>query len=167
MSKSGSKDFVKNNIDVSKHIPEYLKNPLNTALSRNLFNKFLTSEETITTNGVVSDSAYDNPYPQSDIERSVNGLVPMVYASSFGGQENVVYSFSDLIRKAKAQGLDVANFDSIIACQTLNFAPPINIDRFINYICYYWIGELYDSQHIHHWSQCRFDFSPILAYLRR
>ena len=78
MSKT-TKDYIYDNLDVFDHVPDYLKNRLNSSFSRNLFNKLLTKEESVTMYGLVGE-ATPNPedkrpfIAQSSTERKVNSL---------------------------------------------------------------------------------------------
>ena len=155
MSKS-SKDYVQKNIDVFEYIPEYLKNDLNSSFSRNLFNKFLTKEEAVPVYGVASDMAPSisdaRPLiPQKTTERKINTLIPMIYAKH--GVDETVLSFSDIINKAKLQGINVSEFSDWGACQSFNFMPPIDIDKFINFSNYFWSGKLSKSTNLPSWNK--------------
>ena len=147
MSKS-SKDYVYDNLDVFNYVPEYLKNDLNSSFSRNLFNKFLTKEESIPVFGLIGDKSINDPdsrplVPQSSIEKKINSLIPMIYAKH--GTEEIVLSFSDVINKAKLLGINVEEFSNWGSCQSFNFVPPIDLDKFINYSNYFWYGKLIDG----------------------
>ena len=141
---SKSKDYVYDNLDVFDYVPEYLKNQLNSSMSRNLFNKFLTKEEAIPVYGLIGNKSVSDTdarplLPQSTTERKINSLIPMIYGKS--GTEETVLSFSDIINKARLLGINVADFTDWGSCQSFNFVPPINIDKFINFSSYYWYGK--------------------------
>ena len=155
MSKS-SKDYVYDNLDVFTHVPEYLKNKLNSSFSRNLFDKFLTKEESIPVYGLAgSKTANDTDsrpiLSQVSTERKINTLIPMIYAK-MGSEENV-YSFSDIINKSRLLGINVKHFDDWGSCQSFNFVPPIDIDKFINFSSYYWYGKNSKSEIKPSWNQ--------------
>lgn len=141
---SKSKDYVYDNLDVFDYVPEYLKNQLNSSMSRNLFNKFLTKEEAIQVFGLIGNKSVNDTdsrplLPQSTTERKINSLIPMIYGKS--GTEETVLSFSDIINKARLLGINVDDFSNWGGCQSFNFVPPINIDKFINFSSYYWYGK--------------------------
>ena len=145
---NSSKDYVYDNIDVFEHVPEYLRNKLNSSFSRNLFNKFLTKEESVPVYGIVGNKLVNDadtrPFiPQDTLERKINSLIPMIYAKN--GTEEVILSFSDVINKARLLGINVADFADWGACQSFNFVPPVNIDKFINFSSYFWAGKLSKS----------------------
>jgi hypothetical protein len=154
MSKS-SKDYVYDNIDVFDHVPEYLRNKLNSSFSRNLFNKFLTKEESIPVYGIIGSKSVNDTdtrplLAQDTLEHKINSLIPLIYAKT-GSEENVL-AFSDVINKAKLLGIDVAEFADWGACQAFNFVPPIDIDKFINFSSYFWAGSLSGSEFAPAWN---------------
>lgn len=152
---SKSKDYVYDNIDVFDHIPDYLRNDLNSSFSRNLFNKFLTKDESIPVYGLIGNKSLVDTdtrplIPQATLERKINSLIPMIYAKH--GTTESVFSFSDIINKAKLLGINVEEFSDWGACQSFNFAPPIDIDKFINFSNYYWCGKLSGSSFKPSWN---------------
>ena len=155
MSKS-SKDYVYDNIDVFDHVPEYLRNKLNSSFSRNLFNKFLTKEESIPVYGIIGNKSVNDTdtrplLAQDTLEHKINSLIPLIYAKT-GSDENVL-AFSDVINKAKLLGINVAEFADWGACQSFNFVPPIDIDKFINFSSYFWAGSLSGSEFAPVWNK--------------
>lgn len=153
---TSSKDYIGENIDVFEFVPNYLQNELNSSFSRNLFNKFLTKEESVSVFGIVTDkdvSASDSRplVPQQTLERAINGLIPLINAKH--GTEDIVLSFSDVIAKAKLLGIDVSNFADWGACQSFNFIPPIDLDKFINFSSYFWVGALSKSSFKPSWNE--------------
>ena len=153
---NSSKDYVYNNIDVFDHVPEYLKNELNSSFSRNLFNKFLTKDESIPVFGLAGNKTANDAdtrplIPQDSYDRKVNALIPMIYAKS--GTEETLLSFSDVINKAKLLGINVSDFSNWGACQSFNYVPPIDIDKFINFSSYYWTGKLSASPNKPKWNE--------------
>jgi hypothetical protein len=142
---SQSKDYMSNNIDIFDFIPENIKNELNSSFSRNLFNKFLTKEESVKIYGLIGDKQANDTdttplLPHGSAERRINSLVPLIYGK-IGAEEDVL-AFSDVMNKAKLIGLDVTNYGDWGSCQSFNFVPPIDIDKFINFSSYYWTGKL-------------------------
>lgn len=153
---SKSKDYLsENNIDIQNFVPEYLKNPLNSSLSRNLFNKLLTEEESSPMFGLIGDKSTNpddkRPYIQQvTTERKINALTPLIHAKI--GSEDYLVSFSDLLNKAKLLGINVKEFDNWGQCESFNFVPPIDLDKFINFSNYFWYGHLTKSSFKPSWN---------------
>ncbi len=155
MSKT-TKDYIYDNLDVFDYVPEYLKNRLNSSFSRNLFNKLITKEESVTMYGLVGDASTnpDDKRPfltQATTERKINSLTPMVVAKD--GVDDVVLAFSDIINKARLLGINTQEFANWGECESFNFAPPVNVDKFINFSSYFWYGKLSKSQFKPEWNE--------------
>ena len=128
-------------IDLKKLIPSRLKNELNTSLAANLFNRFLSEEQSVFVSGQVgkiTDST-DAVIQAADLDRELNALIPALYFKT--GTEESIFTFTDLVSKMDALGVDVNNLTAILAEQSLNFSPPIDLDKFINFANYYWVAE--------------------------
>lgn len=139
-----SKDFLRKNVDLSNLIPQYLRNKLNVSLMKNLFNKMLTKDESLPLYGWVGKQIQgdteEKPYiQQPNVDREINSLIPLIYGKV--GIEEYVFSFNDILNKARTIGIDVDNFDEWGAARSFNFCPPIDIDKFTNFSQYFWVGK--------------------------
>ncbi|MEM2159672.1 MAG: hypothetical protein QXN55_01805 [Candidatus Nitrosotenuis sp.] len=135
-------DYLTPYHDLTRYLPQYLTNKVNSSLLRNLFNRFLTKEEVLPLYGLIGhrteDSSEVRPWvPQSTVERTVNELMPMTYWKV--GAQEFCYGFSDVINKLLSAGIDVNNASEWSKAQSFNFAPPINLDKFDNFAQYYWV----------------------------
>jgi len=128
----------KQKIDLKKFIPSHLRNELNTSIADNLFNRFLSEEQSVNVSGQVGKITDPNKavIQASDLDREVNALIPALYFKT--GVEESVFTFDDLLSRMKALGVDVNNLKSTLSEQSLNLVPPINLDKFINFSNYYW-----------------------------
>jgi hypothetical protein len=139
---------MKQKLDLTKLLPSGLKNETLDSLVANLFNRFLSEERTVFVAGEVGkkDNLQSTAEIQApDLDRELNALVPAAYVKT-STVENA-YVFADLVNRLKALGCDVDRLREVLAEQWLNFAPPIDLDRFINYASYYWVGpQLKDSR---------------------
>jgi len=125
-------------------IPTNIRNAVNTSLLSNVFDKNLTHEEAIKLYGLIGKyfPAKKDTRPwisQPTVERELNMLTPMVYAKY--GIDEFMFSFDDMLNKARISGVDVDAMSSWGESRALNFAPPIDIDKFTNFSSYYWIQE--------------------------
>ena len=137
-------DYLKKHTDLAKFIPEQLKNKMNTSLMRNLFNRFLTKEETLPLYGLIGKktNVSDEVRPrlvQSTLERKVNSLLPLMYGKV--GSEEYVFSYQDIINKCEILGIDVENMTEWSKAQNFNYAPPIDLDKFVNFLSYRWCAK--------------------------
>lgn len=137
-----SKDFSINYQNLVNLIPSQLRNPTVVTIVDNLFNRFLTVEETIPLYGYVGNSSHavaNLPIiKQQTVERAVNTLLP-VFSFKLGSQD---FSFTpqDIIRKMLVLGAS-ENQATWLYSQGNNFAPPIDFDKFANFYNYYWIAK--------------------------
>jgi hypothetical protein len=129
------------NLDFNNLIPPNIQNPTLTGLMSNLFNRFVSQEESVQIQGNTGlPISGDIQIQESNLERQENSLIPGLTYSS--GTEQYVYTFSDFIDKLNVLDADVTNIRSWMAEQNFNYTPPINYDKFINYSNYYWIGTV-------------------------
>lgn len=128
------------NIDFNKLVPNTLKNEMLDSLVKNLFNRFVSQEDSVLVSGRIGTSvAGDNDIQQPNLERQENELVPGLSFSA--GKEKFIFTFDDLINKMEVLGIDVEGLREWMAEQTFNYSPPIDYDKFINYANYYWVGQ--------------------------
>ncbi len=122
--------------------PRELHNPMLDSLLGNLFDRFMTRDESIPLYGYVgkkpvSDSGAPK-IPQSNVERDVNALIPVLTFQI--GTETVTFTAQDLIRKATVLGVDTDQ-SKWLASQGNNYVPPIDLDKFTNFFNYYWVAK--------------------------
>lgn len=141
-----SQDFSIKYQNLINLIPSQLRNPTVVTIVDNLFNRFLTAEETIPLYGYVGvPSPETSSLPlikQQTVERAVNTLLP-VFSFKLGSQD---YSFTpqDIIRKMSVLGAS-DNQSTWLYSQGNNFAPPIDFDKFSNFYNYYWVAKALNS----------------------
>jgi hypothetical protein len=137
-------DYKKPFKSLESFIPSNLKNIMNTSLSKNVFDKFLTYEESSHFYGTIGERPgsvlLDKPtIYETTTERKYTSLAP-VLVTQYGTDEYVT-TFKDILNKASTIGIDTNDFKNWGKTQTFNFCPPINIDKFINYKQYFWIQK--------------------------
>lgn len=142
-----TKDYTIPYQDLVTLVPKNLRNPVITSLIDNLFNRFLTADESIPLYGYVGrkPSAADDltpKVPQPSVERDINALVP-VYSFKVG-QDTYSFTPQDLIRKAEVLGLS-DDLSTWLYSQGNNYAPPINLEKFTNFFDYYWVADALPS----------------------
>ena len=135
-------DYKKPFAQLASLLPSNLKNPLNESLLSNLFDKQLTHEEATKVFGLIgkyyADSKESRPWvDQPNLERQFNMLLPIIYAHH--GTDEHTFSFNDIINKARALGVNIDDMENWSRQQSFNFAPPIDIDKFVNFNRYYWV----------------------------
>jgi hypothetical protein len=144
-------DFKKPFTELTSIIPDNYLNELNSSLLSSLFDPQLTHEEAIRVFGLVGkyfpDSSESRAWlSQSSVERQFNQLIPTLFTQH--GNSEFLYTFDDSLRKAEACNIDVANMEQWAKTQTFNFAPPIDLDKFVNFSNYFWIQKTLVDQNL-------------------
>lgn len=126
----------------TENIPLKIRNEDNTALLDNLFNRFLTADESIPLYGYVGAKPTQQDdltprVPETTVERDINGVIPVL--SFKQGSETINFTVQDLVRKARAIGISDTTLHYLYS-QGNNFAPPIDMDKFTNFFNYYWVA---------------------------
>ncbi|WP_407308432.1 hypothetical protein [Acinetobacter sp.] len=129
--------------DLTNYVPQNLRNPVITGLIDNLFNRFLTHDESVPLYGYVgrkpaSPDDRAPRVPQSSVERDINSIIPVFNFKL--GSERHAFTVEDLIRKAEAIGISTENLQWLYS-QGNNFLPPIDLDKFTNFFNYYWVAK--------------------------
>lgn len=129
-------------IDLNKLIPSGIKNETLTSLVSNLFNRFVSEEQSVLISGQIGKiiDANGPVIQQTDLDRELNALVPALYAKT--GTEESINTFDDLVSRLKSIGVNTNNLQDMLKEQNFNFAPPIDIDKFVNYSEYFWVPFL-------------------------
>lgn len=131
------------NFRFGDYIPENQKNPLNEVVMSSIFDRFVTREETqriIGTIGRQGTSATNNLITEDNVFDQAYQLQPVI--TSTIGTENQFYTYQDLLNICTRNGINVADVATWQEAQGFNFALPIDLDKFINYINYYWVSSI-------------------------
>ena len=133
--------------DLTQYVPVNLRNSVVTGLLDNLFNRFMTRDESVPLFGFVgADPASGDDrsprIPQPTSERDINAITPVL--SFMVGTERVSFTVQDLVAKAKRVGIESSSQNWLYS-QGNNFAPPIDFDRFSNFFNYFWIANAVQS----------------------
>ena len=129
--------------DLTNYVPQNLRNPVITSLIDNLFNRFLTHDESVPLYGYVGRKPTfpddrSPRVPQSSVERDISSVVPVLNFQL--GTERHAFTVEDLISKAEAMGISPGSM-SWLYSQGNNYLPPIDLDKFTNFFNYYWIAK--------------------------
>ena len=117
--------------DLISYVPQKLRKPMISSLIDNLFNRFLTHDESIPLFGYAGKkpALVDDKMPkipQMNADRDINSIIP-VFNFDVGNVKHT-FTFTDIINRAKTIGIDGENLDWLYS-QGNNFVPPINLDK--------------------------------------
>lgn len=129
----------KQKLDLTDFLTSPLRDEETTSIITNLFNRFLSEEQSVRINGQIGQppSPDGADMPSVDLDRELNALIPALYYKT--GSEERAFTFDDLVDRLEAIGVDTNDLRGMLAEQNFNFIPPINLDKFINYSSYYWM----------------------------
>jgi hypothetical protein len=128
------------NLDLKKLLPLSTRNEMLDSLMSNMFNNFVSEEQSVLVNGRVGKTADgDSNIQAANLDREINALIPALY-TKVGSEENI-FTFEDILNKLNALDTDTGNLREWMAEQSFNYSLPVNYDKFINYTNYYWIGK--------------------------
>ena len=128
------------NLDFNKLLPSSLQNELSSGLMSNLFNRFVSNEKSIAINGRIGRQVEGDAVAEStNLDRKLNALVPAIVTKT--ATEERVATFSDLVDKMQVLGVDVDQMRSWAQETPYNLALPIDLDKFTNYVNYFWVGH--------------------------
>jgi len=124
-------------------LPDVFRSDLNQSLFENTLNRFLSKSETIPVAGIIGKSnlsaiikrQLQEPTPH----RQAFQLQPILY-NKIGTVEHIS-SWEDLLNELKRLGVDSNRFNSWGKVVNFNWAPPIDIDKLLNYTDYFWFDS--------------------------
>ena len=133
--------------DLNRYVPQNLRNSVVRGLLGNLFNRFMTQDESAPFFGYAGrrPSSTDDRsprVPQATSERDINAITPVL--SFRVGAELVTFTVQDLLAKADRMGIG-GDSQSWLYSQGNNFTPPIDFDKFSSFFNYYWVAKAVTS----------------------
>ncbi len=134
------KDYFANNRSFVDLIPSNLRDETNTSLMENLFDRFLTKDESIPMFGYVGKNTVSDPIqrlPQMDLDREINQLISTYVFST--GSTSHYFTPHDFFLKLKDLG--VRDPSEWLMSKGNNYLPPINLEKFVNFYEYYWVAN--------------------------
>lgn len=133
-------DYKKSRFNIFERAPEVLQSDTMQSVLENVHNRLLTkseSERVVGTIGVKNNaSEFNTQIPEVDVHRQGYQLQPLLYKKI--ATVDHLTSHKDILRKATQLGIDVDQIPSWGNTEQFNFAPPIDLDKFVNYSDYYW-----------------------------
>lgn len=127
---------------LARLLPSRYRDKTIDALIGNLFDQHLSKPDTETFYGFVGSTteatSTDIYIDESDIERQANQLEPALYVKAATDED--VTTWADLVQRMNLLGISYSRLNEWFTVGTHNFAPPIDLDKFVNYSEYVWIG---------------------------
>lgn len=131
-------------LDLTKLLPKRYRDKALDTLLRELFNRHLTKDESEVLYGYVGDPSSaartdeDIYLVEKDLERQVNQLASVAYAKH--ATEERAVSWAELVQRLVLLGSPYDQLATWLKTQSFNLAPPIDLDKFVNFNEYFWVG---------------------------
>lgn len=142
-------DYRKESLTVDGLLPENLQTEIMTSVFNNGINRLLTSPDTVRSTGtigqnyknVIQNRIKEDINHKDYIHRTTYQLQPLVYSKI--ANEEYITSYKDILTKLQFLcGDDIVDRqDKWGACEQFEFAPPIDLDKFVNYQNYVWVDN--------------------------
>lgn len=136
-------DYDKDRIKLHEQLPDVYQSETSKVLFENLFNRFLTKNETKRVAGYigkgVESAIVKRQIQEPTLHRQAFQLQPIL-TSKIGSVEHMA-SWQDLLNEIERLGIDVTRLPEWGKVLQFNWAPPIDIDKLINFQDYYWYDE--------------------------
>jgi len=136
-------DYTKPHLDLYTSLPEVLQTDTNRSVFRNLFDRYLTKQETQTVAGYIGEGNRNAIQPRQihepDVHRQGYQLQPVIH-TKVGSIEHMA-SWKDIQGELTRSGIDMEEFGEWGRTVQLNWVPPIDIDKAIHYQDYYWYDD--------------------------
>lgn len=143
MTVSDKSDYDNPRINLFDRLPEVLQSDTNKALFENLFNRYLTKQDTEKVVGYIGEGNRNAPtrrqVSERDVHRQAYQLQPVMY-NKIGSVEWIT-SWYDILNKAERLGVSREDMQSWLDLVQFNWAPPIDLDKLIHYQDYFWYDE--------------------------
>lgn len=142
-------DYREESLKVDELLPENLQTEIMVSVFNNGINRLLTSEDTVRSTGsigqnyknVIQNRIKEDVNHKDYIHRTTYQLQPLVYSKI--ATEEFITSYKDILTKLQFLcGDDIVDRqDKWGECEQFEFAPPIDLDKFVNYQNYVWIDN--------------------------
>lgn len=139
---------MSNKLKIKELLPAPYRNRLNDSLLDNIFDKFISKDDSSTIIGHIGSRIENEINPNyisaKDLDRNINSLIPMLYSKH--GSEYNIFNFDDLKNKFKILGIEEYRIKDILKDKMFNFYLPIDLDKFCNFNQYFWVSEFPSHQ---------------------
>lgn len=150
-------DYDTPSTDLFQLLPEPYQSDTNRSIMSNLYNRFLSKNKTIHSVGYIGQgnpsAIVNRQIKEPTVHRQAYQLQPTLY-DKIGSVEHIS-SWYDILNGLTAQGVDInrqgnnvinptPGYNGWASTVAFNWAPPIDINKIVNYRDYYW----YDPDNI-------------------
>lgn len=147
MSIDINSDYTTNSTDLFQLLPEVFGSNTNRSVFSNLFNRFLSKDQTQQVVGYIGqgnpNAAVVRQIKEPTVHRQAFQLQPLMYSKI--GTIEYIDSWYDILNELDRQGIDISQLPTWGNTLEFNWVPPIDINKIVNYRDYYWYDEFSPS----------------------
>ena len=143
MTNNNNSDYTKQHTDLFDNLPEVYQSDTNKSVFKNLFDRFLTKQETEKVAGYIGkgnpNAIVKRQIIEPTLHRQTFQLQPILY-NKIGSIEHMA-SWKDISNELERLGVNIDNIDSWGELLQFNWIPPVDIDKIVHFNDYYWYDE--------------------------
>lgn len=137
-------DYTKPRTSIFEELPDVYQSAINNSIFETTYNRQLSKTEVEHVYGAVgpvnTTTRLNLQLPEETVHRQAFQLQPLIYAKA--ATVDHVTSYVDVLNKLALLGVDADRLKIWGDTEHFNFAPPITIDKFINYRNYVWYDPM-------------------------
>lgn len=137
---SNNSDYSKPFMNLFDLLPDVYQSDVNRAVFGNLFNRFLSKQETDRVAGYIGqgnpNAIVKRQIHEPTVHRQGYQLQPLLYSKI--GTTEWMSSWYDILAEAERAGIDKERMAQWLNVLQFNWVPPIDLDKLIHYSDYYW-----------------------------
>ena len=134
---------------VFKKLPEVHQTTVLDKFFKSTIDQWFSDEQLIKSTGYIGrkvpgsyNRKKDFYFPEIDLTRQNYQLEPVLVTKDADTTTvNNVLFYDDILRRLSIEGSNISNHDRLFKSKAYSWAPPIDIDKFINYENYYWYED--------------------------
>lgn len=136
-------DYNKSRTNIIDLLSDSYSSEVNKSLIENTFNRFLTKDETVEVIGTIGErdvaARVNRQIEEDSVHRQGYQLQPLVHHKI--ATVDYASSNNDLLNELDRLGVDVDRLPKWGDTERFNFAPPVDLDKLVNYTDYYWFDD--------------------------
>lgn len=134
-------DYSKDSLNLQGLLPSVNQSEATNSILSTLFQRWVTKPTLQNVAGSIgfSKNVFAAAIEETSAYRQAYQLSPIFTTNT--GETSNLYDWNDILRKAKSTGVDPARYHEWGATTSLEYRPPINFDKFVNYQNYFWVNQ--------------------------
>lgn len=136
-------DYTKSRTNIVDLLSDSYHSKVNESLIENTFNRLLTKDETVPVSGTIGErdaaARVNRQLSEDTVHRQGYQLQPLIHTKI--ATVDYASSSQDVLNELQRLGVDLGRYKKWGDTERFNFAPPVDLDKLINYTDYYWYDQ--------------------------